>query len=216
MAAGGLTRGSGLVLAAWVACAVATAQSPPPRPSGVTGGGSNSTEHVISSSVTASWMLHWRARDGDTRSLLVLWRGTPGWFATRGSNTRSASGGGGGSSTWQTFTEGGRTFELQYDFDRDVVKLLGEEVSLRDSNVLLVDFVDSPTGPRIVDRLWIDTPPPDTAAAPDPIYAIVRQSPRLYEFVRCETKMPGTGAPAVAAAYFNDVLATMCAQMRPR
>jgi hypothetical protein len=207
------------ILLAWcMACAVAVAQPPPPRPPQPAGsGGSSSTERFISSSVLASWMQHQRASDGDTRSLLVLWRGTPGWFTKRGPDGgRSSAGGGSGSSAWQTFTEGGLTFELEYDFDRKVVRLLGQEVSLTDSNVLLVDDVDSPAGPRIVDRLWVDTPPQNEPTAPDPIYAIVRQSPRLFEFVRCDTKMPDTGAPPAAAAYFGDVLATMCAQMRPR
>jgi hypothetical protein len=213
--------GCALLLTWSLAGAGVMAQSPAQRPTrppnGASGGGSSSTERLISSSVAASWMSHWRASDGDTRTLLVLWRGTPGWFAKRGSAGRSSSGGGGGSTGWQTFTEGGMTFELEYDFDRNVVKLLEQEVSLKDSNVVLVDLVDSPGGPRIVDRLWIDTPAQEQPGPPDPIHAIVRSSPRLFEFVRCDAKMPDQpGSPPAAAAYFNDVMGAMCAQMRPR
>lgn len=46
----------------------------------VRGGGGMSTSRVVSPVVVASWMSHENDADGSATSLLVLWRGTPGWF----------------------------------------------------------------------------------------------------------------------------------------
>jgi hypothetical protein len=192
---------------------VAQTRSPvPPLPApGANGGGSESTDRFISAVVYASWLQHWRASDGDTRSLLILWRGSPGWFAKRPpGGGRSSSGGGSGSSGWQRFTAGGMSFDLDYDFDRNVVKLLNQEVSLIESNVVLVDFVDSPNGAQIVDRQWIEPPLEQQPPMPDPIFAIVKSSPRLYEYVRCDVSLPS------ANSYISDVMSMYCAQMRPQ
>jgi hypothetical protein len=201
------------ILLATHTTAAAQARPQPSRPAGgATGGGSNSTVRFISPVVVASWMRHWRASDGDTRSLLVLWRGTPGWFAKRPAAGRggSSSAGGGGSTGWQTFSEGGLSFELAYDFDRNVVTLLKQDVSLVESNVVLVDLVDSTGGAQIADRLWVETPAEQQPQLPDPIFAIVKSSPRLYEYVGCDVPMPD------AIAYVAGVMAMYCAQMRPQ
>ena len=203
-----------VILLAAYAAVVAQTRPPVPRPPapGARGGGSESTARFISAAVYASWLQHWRASDGDTRSLLVLWRGSPGWFTKRpaGGGGSGSSGGGGGSSGWQTFSAGGLTFELDYDFDRNVVKMLYQDVSLVESNVVLVDFVDSPNGAQIVDRQWIEPPPEQQPRMPDPIFAIVKSSPRLYEYVRCDVSMPD------ANSYISDVISMYCAQMRPQ
>jgi len=197
------------------AALVAQTRPPVPRPPapGARGGGSESTDRFISAVVYASWLQHWRASDGETQSLLVLWRGSPGWFMKRPPGrvgSRSSSGGGGGSSGWQTFSTGGLSFELDYDFDRNVVTLLNQEVSLIESNVVLVDFVDSPGGAQIVDRLWIEPPLDPQPPMPDPMFAIVKRSPRLYEYVRCDVGMPN------ANSYISDIMSMYCAQMRPQ
>ena len=202
-----------VILVAAYAALVAQTRPPVPRPPtpGASGGGSESTARFISAVVYASWLQHWRASDGDTRSLLILWRGSPGWFTRRpaGGGGNSSAGGGGGSSGWQTFSAGGLSFGLDYDFDRNVVKMLNQEVSLVESNVVLVDFVDSAKGAQIVDRLWIE-PPERQPPMPDPIFLIVKSSPRLYESVRCDVSMPD------ANSYISDIMSMYCAQMRPQ
>lgn len=200
------------IVSAHISLVAQTRPSLPPRPApGASGSGSQATDRLISAVVYASWLQHWRASDGDTRSLLVLWRGTPGWFVkTAPGGGRSSSGGGSGSGGWQTFAAGGLSFELQYDFDRNVVTLLNQEVSLVESNVVFVDFVDSPDGAQIVDRLWIETRSDQQPPMPDPIFAIVKSSPRLYEYVRCDVTLPN------ATAYISDVMSMYCAQMKPQ
>src|SRR5215467_6225460 len=61
----------------------------------ISGGGGFSTSKMASPAVVASWRTHENYADGSTTTLLVLWRGTPGWFTAGG----RGSGGGGGSSS---------------------------------------------------------------------------------------------------------------------
>src|SRR5262245_34371676 len=57
------------------------------------GGGGLSTSRVVSPAVVATWRAHDNYADDSTTTLLVLWRGTPGWFV---GGRGSGSGGGGG------------------------------------------------------------------------------------------------------------------------
>jgi hypothetical protein len=50
------------------------------RPGFANGGNSMSTSRVVSPAVVASWVSHESFADRTVTSLLVLWRGTPGWF----------------------------------------------------------------------------------------------------------------------------------------
>jgi len=49
------------------------------------GGGGSSTSRIASPSVVASWMSHENYADGKITTLLVLWRGSVGWFLKGGS-----------------------------------------------------------------------------------------------------------------------------------
>jgi hypothetical protein len=162
------------------------------------GGGGQSTARFVSPTVVASWMSHENYADGSKTTLLVLWRGKPGWFSKNGSGGRSgksfgsSSGGGAGgsgSSDYQYFTEGGLTFVMEFDYDKRIVTLLNQDISLKDTNVVLVDFVDSVNGPTVVDYRWVETGPPVPPIAPDaaadPIAGVIRRSPDLYEYLQC-------------------------------
>ena len=41
---------------------------------------------------------------------------------------------------------------MEFDYDNRTVTILNEGISLKDTNVVLVDFVNSPNGPAIVGR----------------------------------------------------------------
>jgi len=169
-------------------------------------GGSSSTR-PLSSAVVASWSSRW-GKTG-TAELLVLWRGTPGWFANgegSGSGTSSGSGSSLGHGwAYDYVTEGGKTFVLSFDLDRSIVKILDEEISLARTNLVLVDFVDGPDGPRIVDRRWIDTTPPPESR--DPLPAIIRRTPGLFEYLRCDVQLPDQ--------LQNKMAQMLCAGVRP-
>ena len=126
------------------------------------GGGGSSTSRIASPSVVASWMSHENYADGKITTLLVLWRGSVGWFLKGGSGHGSGGGSGsGGSGSWayEYVSQGGLTFMMGFDYDKRIVKLVNEEISLDTSNVVLVDFVDSANGPTIVGSRWVDRPP---------------------------------------------------------
>jgi len=180
------------------------------------GGGGMSTSRFVSPTVVASWSSHDNYADGSKTTLLVLWRGTPGWFSKGGRGRAGWSSGGGsgaggsGSYGYQYMTEGGLTFTLEFDYDKRIVKILDREISLKETNVVLVDFVDSVNGPTIVDARWVEPGPPAPPVAPDaasdPIAGVIRRSPELFAYLQCDLKV----ADPVMSAYIPIV----CGQMR--
>lgn len=82
------------VLALAVVVAVATGGLL--RAQGQTTGGTNRT---LSPAVVASWQAHENGDGTGTVDLLVLWRGSPGWF-TRGKDASGGGGSRGGFATW--------------------------------------------------------------------------------------------------------------------
>ena len=134
--------------------------------------------------------------------LLVLWRGRPAWF-TRGGAGHSSGGGGSSSdgSGGEWISYGGLTLGL--DIKADVVRIKDQEISLRDTNVVLVDFVDSTAGATIVATRWID---PHLARTGDPVTAIIKRSPELFDFLRCDLHVPDAATEAMTT--------WLCAQLR--
>jgi hypothetical protein len=176
----------------------------------IRGGGGSSTSKIVSPTVVASWRAHENYKDGTTTTLLVLWRGTAGWFTAGG---RGSGGGGGGSSSsyaYEYMTYGGRTFVMEFDDDKKVVKMVDQEVSLKDTNVVLVDFVDSAGGATIVGYRWVEPGPPAppfvAGGAADPIAGVIIRSPELYEYLRCDLKVPDP--------LLNAMMPVLCGMMR--
>src|SRR5205823_4946275 len=103
----------------------------------------------VSPTVVASWLTR-----GDKLTLLVLWRGTPGWFWRV-----NGHGGGGGGNLRQEFQQvwyGDINLRVDYDFEKDTATVASREFSLRETNVVMVDFVDSVNGPTLVDTRYVD------------------------------------------------------------
>jgi hypothetical protein len=192
------------------AAALAIYGHPPPFLVAQGRGGNQSAARVVSPTVFASWASHWNRSDGTPVTLLVLWRGTPGWFSKGGSSSGSGSFGKAGPSGYsisQSFTNGGRTFELAFDVDREIVKILGQEVSLRAVNVILVDGADDDGGPRIVALQWVDPAPEDQLKGRDAIADAVRRTPGLFEYLQCHLELDNP--------QLNKMMALICDQMRP-
>lgn len=76
-------------------------------------------------------------------------------------------------------------------------------VGLGDSNVLLVDDVDGATGPKIVDSVRVE---PLFEQSGNGVDALVRQSPELVEFLRCDD--------AMADPSMQQMMARRCMQIR--
>ena len=191
---------------------------------GVTrGGGSTSTSRPLSSTVFASWSSHWSNADGGTMALLVLWRGSPGWFARGGSSGgsggggSSGAGGSGGNYSYQWLSEGGLTFSIEFDLERKIVKLLNREFDLTHVNVVLVDRVDASDGPTIAGARWVEPGSDVAPAAADAIEATIKRSPELFDYLQCHVPPPDPPAsiPPEAHAMITSMIAAMCERMRP-
>jgi hypothetical protein len=134
---------------------------------------------VISPVVVASWIAE-RAGSGEEQlQLLILWRGAPGWFLRPGGVSGNSSGG----RYRSTITYGDVRLTLEYDSSKRVAVVHGRTVETADDNVVLVDDVDSPTGPRIVGTMRLDRRMPGSAGQ---IGLVLRKSPNIMAFLRCD------------------------------
>ena len=73
-----------------------------------------------------------------------------------------------------------------------IATILGREIPLRDTNVVLIDGADTsnPTifGTRHVDPQFVGN---------DPVAAAVKRSPELFDFLRCDATMPDSRMQAM-------------------
>ena len=185
-------------------------------------GQTSSSSRPLSATVIGTFV----ARDGEL-TLLVLWRGSPGWY----SGGSSSSGGGGSASPGQqvgsfSLTFGGRTFSIDFNYTTRLARLLDEEISLTDTNVVLVDDVDGSSGAHIVGRLQVDPKLPEADRSgprtieDDPAILAIRRSPEAGSFLQCDVPLPmPTGAGAAAldptvrarlSEYMQGVLTQIC------
>jgi hypothetical protein len=149
--------------------------------------GGHSTQPVSPSSL-ATVMTSRDVQDERTLDLLVLWRGTPGWFFV---THQSESGGGRAGLSSVSLRYGAVSLDLEKE--GRVVRIQGAPVELGDANVILADRVDT-DGPVIVEVLRVDPSFPGT----DPrVYPILRRSEQIVSFIRCDEKLPDPKKQAV-------------------
>jgi hypothetical protein len=178
----------------------------------MSGGGGTSTSRMISPSVVASWISHENYADGSTVTLMVLWRGTPGWFLKQGRGGAGGASGSGsgvnGSYAYEYVSEGGLTFMMEFDYDKRIVKLLNEEISLKETNVVLVDFVDGPNGPTIVGSRWVDPALPGRPVPGDPFAGVIKRAPELFDYLQCDARL--------SDPVMQHYIPILCGQMHPQ
>ena len=152
---------------------------------------------VISPVVVGQWFAN-RLNGKEILELLVLWRGTPGWFRQPG-GVGDSGGDPGSHHTWLKYG----VVDLSLDFDETTrrVTLQGRDrITLGTNNVLLIDEVDGPHGPRIVDTFAIAGTMPGSVGQ---IAPLLRDSARIMAFLRCDA---GKDSPQWAR------LQTLCLQ----
>ena len=176
----------------------------------------NSGHGDLSPSVRATWSGHGPASHGPppagrwTLDLVVLWRGTPGWWlsAGMGGTTSDRSADGALKSIDHFVTFDGRTFTVRFDPQARTVRLGEEMLALGDRNVVLVDELDIARGPRIAGSVRVD---PLFTDGPDGMERLLATSAEALGFLRCEAFAPGATA---ADTELLGMVALRCAQIR--
>jgi hypothetical protein len=121
--------------------------------------------------------------------MLILWRGSPGWSYRRSNVGGSMSG---GSPTREgvvpfALHQGGLVLTADYDLSSHIATVLGERVELKGAaNVIFVDRVDSPDGPVVAGTATL----PSTTAPSASLPSMLRESPELLAYLRCEAQLP--------------------------
>jgi hypothetical protein len=162
-----------------------------PKPESVE---TSSGSGMVSPTAVATWIVRREPQRSAELDLLVLWRGSPGWFMRVGSSESSGevwTGVSGGQNdqgiVFEQLSFGGIRLDLEFDRGARAARVQDQEVSLESANVILVDEVDSATGPQVVSTLRVD---PVFGNEPSEIEVIIRRNPELYSFLRCDAKLP--------------------------
>lgn len=144
---------------------------------------------VVSPSVVATSATKRDASGVVSVDILILWRGSPGWMYRRSGSGSSSTGGSPDRAGSIEFSEyqGGLHLTATYVIGAPTVTVLGEHVELKGANVVLVDGVDSPDGPVVVKTLTVPPTRRDTIQ----IATVLRHTPELLDYLRCEAQIPG-------------------------
>ena len=187
-----------------------SAQGPPPGPplagSRSSPFGTQSSDQVVSPVVLATYVADVKGDGTRALRMLVLWRGSPGWFA-RGSDGSSSSSGGDGRRYHSTIRRGDLQLQVELDTETRLVTISqaplvplpqspniqtatvkSKQLDLGDRNVILVDEVDGSKGAQIIGTLRVDPALP-AGRSPLPLGDILSQSQELVSFLRCDTRM---------------------------
>jgi hypothetical protein len=174
--------------------------------------------NIISSTVVSIYCGH-REGDDEMLDLLVLWRGTPGWFNRAGGRGSSggSSGVGAGRGTkgfaYQYSTYGDITIGVDLNFDANTAKI-GEEVFALDSvNIVFIDGVGEPGGGRVYDTRWIE---PKLPLVGDPNVLIAQRSREVVNYLRCDIPMPAPQTTTRMPPIPVPLVITVCERLQPK
>jgi hypothetical protein len=180
-----------------------------PKPESVE---TSSGSGMVSPTVVATWIVRREPQSSAELELLVLWRGSPGWFMREGSTESSgevSSGVSGGQNdrgiVFEQLSFGGIRLDLEFDRSARTARVQDQEISLESANVILVDEVDGATGPQVASSLRVD---PLFGNEPSEIEVIIRRNPELYSFLRCDAKLPDANA--------QQMVESVCARMKAK
>jgi hypothetical protein len=121
---------------------------------------------------------------GNDVELLVLWRGTPMWFARSTRQAASYSGGVDGRPLTATLEYGGIQLEAMFDAGSRKAQIQGKSVPMPPgSNVILVDEIDSAGGPVISGVIALN---PRREPGDNSLAKLFERSPEIVSFLRCD------------------------------
>jgi hypothetical protein len=76
---------------------------------------------------------------------------------------------------------------LDFDSARRIAIVQGKTLKLSENDVVFVDDVDTPTGPRVTATLRVERVMSGSAGQ---IGMVLRKSPEIMSFLRCEASVP--------------------------
>jgi len=178
---------------------------------GAASGATQMSDRVVSPSTVAIYFGHFDDDGSRNVDLLVLWRGTPSWYARGGAH--SSSGGGGGSVARSTVTYSGRTLSVAFNRDTSVATVNDHEVPMTDANVLLLDGADADAGPTVAGTRRVESR--IEGREEEPMSTLIRRSPELYAFIGCDVPPPDNpAAPSQVNEMTRRMMVMICSQMR--
>jgi hypothetical protein len=147
-----------------------------------------SATQPASSVALVTWVTRYGHDGVHTLELLVVWRGKAGWFMRAG--PRTSSSGGSGSFFHSTSRFGDVELQLTLDSAARTAEVQGQRIDLGDSNVLLVDEVDTADPVKVVGKLHVD---PDVdlidERRPD-VDGVLIKSAEVVSFLQCDMPTP--------------------------
>ena len=172
-----------MALAVFIAVSVLAARGAQQQPES-----SSCQSDIVSSTVVSSFCGH---HDGEHEvlDLVILWRGTPGWFHGKGTGRRGGGGsrvvGGTKGLVSQSTYYGDVTIAFEANFDMRVAKVAQSTVTLDHVNTIVADNVSGDW--HITSTRWTD---PELPLVGDWNLALARRSPGFVRDLRCEIPMP--------------------------
>jgi hypothetical protein len=156
------------------ACSLVVTPSAQPQRAG------SGQSNIVSPSVIENAFVHEDESGSWMLDLLVLWRGTPGWFLAGGTNGTSGSGGNGRPTILHN-RHADVDFDVIFDAGPGVAHVAGAEIRLVEANVVLVDGM--PHAMKIVGMRMVNS---RIERPPIGLQAVYRASPELDAFLRCD------------------------------
>ena len=148
---------------------------------------------------------HGQPGDGEL-DVLVLWRGSPGWFLQSGRDGHSGSRTrtrGPGETVDHHFSFDDLTLNLQFNRRARTARVQDIEVSLQNANVILVDQVNSRETLTVVGTRWIN---PQVGTSPVRVEQVLRRSSELVDFLRCNASLPDSSAKEMVQRICRELL----------
>ena len=145
---------------------------------------------IVSSTVVSSFCGHHEG-EAQVLDLLILWRGTPGWFHGKSTGRRGGGGsrvvGGTKGIVSQSTYYGDVAIAFEANFDSRVANVAQSTVKLDHVNTIVADNIDGNW--RITGTRWTD---PRLPLVGDWNLALARRSPEFVRDLRCEIPMPAS------------------------
>jgi hypothetical protein len=180
-----------VLLALLIATSVAGQSLPDRTPLVVSGSGAP----PVSARAVASWYYEHVTSEAPRLLFLVLYRGQPDWHRRDAAANRHGARAGSRTSPGGRIDlgplevrhiVGGIDLGITVDAAREVLRVLGQELSLTEHNVFLIDCVDGLGGvPVVVNRLKVDLDPALDFSRPDrpDVAGLINRVPALQDFV---------------------------------